>query len=145
LHLVNWETICSLVPRGPLGIKNLMLFNKALLGKWLLRFRHEGHSLWRQVSIMKYEIHRGGWCSKEAQGPYGGNIRNGWGSFSNFVSYKVGADSRICFWHDVWCGEGALKYSFSEFYSIARNEALVSNYLDLSSSPIHCNPSFSLR
>jgi hypothetical protein len=71
------------------------------------------------------------------------NIRNGWGSFSNLVSYKVGEGSHIRFWHDVWCGEGALKYSFSEIYTIAHNkETLVSNYWDLSSSPTHWNPSF---
>jgi hypothetical protein len=29
-HLVNWKTICSSAPRGGLGVKNLMLFNKAL-------------------------------------------------------------------------------------------------------------------
>jgi hypothetical protein len=56
------------------------------------------------------------------------NIRNNWGSFSNLVSYKVGDGSRIRFGHDAWCGETALKFSFSKFYSIARNkEAFVSD------------------
>jgi hypothetical protein len=59
------------------------------------------------------------------------NIRNGWGLFSNFVSLKVGDGYRIKFWHDVWCGENALKSSFPELYAIAHEkETLVSNYLD---------------
>jgi hypothetical protein len=34
LHLVNWKIVCSSVLRGGgLGVKNLMLFHKALLGK----------------------------------------------------------------------------------------------------------------
>jgi hypothetical protein len=71
------------------------------------------------------------------------NIRNGWGSFSNFLSYKVGDGSHISFWHDVWCGIEPLRHSFSEHYSIARNkEASMPNYMDLSSSFIHWNPSF---
>jgi hypothetical protein len=62
-------------------VKNLMLFNKALLGKWLWRFAQEENSLWRQVIVEKYGIQRGGWCSEETQAPYGvglwRNIRNG--------------------------------------------------------------------
>jgi hypothetical protein len=46
-----------------------MVFNKALLGKWLQRFGQEEHSLWRQVIESKYGLKRGGWCSEEARGP----------------------------------------------------------------------------
>jgi hypothetical protein len=56
MHLVNWKTICSPVLRGELGIKNFMLFNKALLGKWLWRFGPEENSLCRQVIVIKYGI-----------------------------------------------------------------------------------------
>jgi hypothetical protein len=66
MHLVNWKIICSPIPRGGLGIENIMLFNKALVGKWLWRFGQEENSLWRWVTVMKYGIQRGGWCLKEA-------------------------------------------------------------------------------
>jgi hypothetical protein len=53
------------------------------------------------MSVEKYGIQRGGWCYEETQVPYGvglwRNIRNGWGSFSNLVSYNVGDGSRLCF------------------------------------------------
>jgi hypothetical protein len=53
-----------------LGVKNLMLFLKALLGKWLWKFVEEDKSLWTQMIVEKYGVQRGNWCSKEAQGPY---------------------------------------------------------------------------
>jgi hypothetical protein len=55
-HLLNWKIICSSVSKGGLGIKNLVLFNKALLGKWLWKFVQEETSLWRHVIVEKYKI-----------------------------------------------------------------------------------------
>jgi hypothetical protein len=34
-HLVRWSKICTLIFEGGLGIRNLLSFNHALLGKWL--------------------------------------------------------------------------------------------------------------
>ena len=34
-HLVNWKQLCTTIRSGGLGIRNLVLFNQALLGKWL--------------------------------------------------------------------------------------------------------------
>jgi hypothetical protein len=138
LHSVNWKTVCSPIVRGGLGVKNLALFNKALLGKWLWRFGTEQDYLWKQVIASKYGIQRGGWCSEEARGSYGVSlwryIRKNWGAFLNYISFKVGDGLRINFWHDNWGGDSALKCSFPEFFALARNkEALVSEYMDHSS------------
>jgi hypothetical protein len=71
------------------------------------------------------------------------NIKNDWEYFSNFVSFKVGDGLHIRFWYDVWCGEAAIKFSFPELYSIARDkEASVSDLLDSSYTYIHWNSSF---
>jgi len=34
-HLVSWSKVCSTNFEGGLGIQNLRIFNRALLGKWL--------------------------------------------------------------------------------------------------------------
>jgi hypothetical protein len=37
-HLVSWSKVCTRISEGGLGIRNLMMFNCALLGKWLWRY-----------------------------------------------------------------------------------------------------------
>uniref|UniRef100_A0A2N9IYP8 Reverse transcriptase domain-containing protein n=1 Tax=Fagus sylvatica TaxID=28930 RepID=A0A2N9IYP8_FAGSY len=51
---------CSPIPHGGLGIHNMLLFNKALLGKWLWRYVNEIDSLWRRVVDCKYGSQRRG-------------------------------------------------------------------------------------
>ncbi|KAL5556911.1 hypothetical protein UlMin_039147 [Ulmus minor] len=59
--LVRWKTVCKPKELGGLGIGNLILRNKALLGKWLWRFPLEQHSLWAAVIRSKYGLDRNGW------------------------------------------------------------------------------------
>ena len=34
-HLIKWEAICEDKSKGRLGLRKLVLLNKALLGKWI--------------------------------------------------------------------------------------------------------------
>jgi hypothetical protein len=56
---------------GGLEVRNLIQFNRALLGKWLWRFANEGGAWWWKLVEVKYDMMRGGWCSKEVGGPHG--------------------------------------------------------------------------
>ena len=84
--LVAWEKVCLPIVLGGLGIKKLVHFNKALLGKWLWRFGREGTHLWRRVIASKYGEGQGGWSTKICRRAHGCglwcDIHDGWESFS---------------------------------------------------------------
>jgi len=104
----------------------MVLFNKALMGKWLWRYALERDALWRKVVDFKYGSMRGGWCSKEIGGSFGfgvwKGIRRGLDAFATHVRYEIGNGLKVLFWHDVWCREIPLKTLFPELFLIARSK-----------------------
>lgn len=59
LHLVGWDIACSSIAHGGLGLRKIIPFNLALLGKGL-----EEIHLWRQVLACKYVVEWEAWCTK---------------------------------------------------------------------------------
>ena len=53
-HFVNWTKICEPTQCGGLGIRNLLTFNQALLGKWLRWFAMEREALWQSMLEKNY-------------------------------------------------------------------------------------------
>ena len=100
-HLVNWKQVCKPICSGGLGIRYLVLFNQALLGKWLWRFAIEKMAIWQRVIVLKCGSLGGDWCSCLVSEPYGvslwKSLGKGWADFSRFLSYKVGDGSSIKF------------------------------------------------
>ncbi|KAG6723353.1 hypothetical protein I3842_03G204200 [Carya illinoinensis] len=66
----------------------------------------------------------GNWCTNEIKGVFGvglwKSIRMGWGDFIRNTNFKVGTGSNISFWHDVCCGDLALKLAFPSLFRIAK-------------------------
>jgi hypothetical protein len=83
-HLVNWAKVCSPTSEGGLGIRNLRMFNRALLSKWLWWYGIERDAWWRVVVDSKYDSYWGGWRSFESTKGFGVGVRKfiskGWDS-----------------------------------------------------------------
>jgi hypothetical protein len=96
---VAWDRVCSPIHQGGLGVRHLIPFNRALLGKWLWRFGLEESHLWRWVVVAKYGVGRGGWSSNTPRGTHGcslwKHICMGWEAFSMHIHFEVGLGSRV--------------------------------------------------
>jgi hypothetical protein len=53
----------------------------------------------------------------------------GWDSFRGFTRHVVGNETKISFWHDLWCGNLVLKLAFPVLHGIAheKNASMVDN------------------
>ncbi|RVW37121.1 Transposon TX1 uncharacterized 149 kDa protein [Vitis vinifera] len=90
--------------KGVLGVKNLGLFNKALLGKWAWRFANKKKALWNQVIRRKYGEERGGWRSGETREAYGV------------------ATSKETWVNEVWTAEGERRGSWTPTFNRPFND-----------------------
>jgi len=51
---INWDTICSNMEDGGLGVRRMGVFNFSLLGKWCWRLLMEKEGLWYHVLKAHY-------------------------------------------------------------------------------------------
>lgn len=115
-HLVSWKIICNNKEQGGLGIKDLDLMNKALLGKWLWRYQDpQVKGLSKEIIHFRYSKRK----SLIGLSPFWSGVCKDRTTFELGVSKILGNGKRIYFWSDRWIGEISLKAAFPELFELA--------------------------
>lgn len=60
-HLVSWEVVARPKGLGGLGIGNLLLMNKVLLGKLWVHFQVEEDAMWHKFIKSTYGLQENRW------------------------------------------------------------------------------------
>ena len=118
-RLAKWSVVCRPKDQGGLGIHDLDVKNRALLGKWLfklltedgvwqtlLRKKHIGSCALSQVAWKLGDSHfwAGLMATKKFFFPYG--------------SFSIKDGSEIRFWEDRWLGNTTLREQYPALYNI---------------------------
>lgn len=115
---VKWSQVCKPKHKGGLGIKNLYLFNLALLAKWRWRLLNGNNSdTWMRVLVERYGCVKpwfGNPLTSSAARKssiwwrdlalLGDDSTLGLGWFGEVAKKKIGNGSTVNFWTDIWLG-----------------------------------------
>ena len=111
---------------GGLGVKDLQVFNKSLLGKWRWNIFHHKHGLWSELLKAKYNDHCGILDNNEHpwESTWWKNIKktcrglsdNKW--FDEGVTWKVVNGEKSRFWKDPWLDGQTLENYFPRVFLV---------------------------
>ncbi|XP_019432100.1 PREDICTED: uncharacterized protein LOC109339150 [Lupinus angustifolius] len=125
---IAWDTIYKPKKNGGLGVKNLAIFNKALLCKWKWRRLKEPISLWVSILNSKYGtgldlLHSSGdfvWW--KYLGSLSRDLDCVGADFEQNVSKVIGDGNSTRFWLECWCGNQSLRQLYPRLYMLAANK-----------------------
>lgn len=120
---VEWSKICRPKAEGGLGVKDLRLFNWALLGKWRWRLLKERSSLWCRILISKYNdaVHpNDSYWWRDLHSVCFGDGDGRW--FNDSISRRVGDGKVVSFWQEDWTGGGSLCNRFPRLFILSSHK-----------------------
>jgi len=135
--LVKWDIIQRPKKQGGLGVGDLMIKNAALLFKWWWRFACEEGAMWRRVIQSIHEEEQvllptkdrvslpGPWKDIKQIARKETPITK---AFFENLSVKIGVDSKVRFWLDIWTNNKPLKEIFPSLFAIStQQKEIISN------------------
>ncbi|KAL4353692.1 hypothetical protein GQ457_06G031150 [Hibiscus cannabinus] len=134
IHWVKWSDVCLPKSLGGLGIVDLDVQNRALLGKWIWKFANDRDGFWKKVIASKYHYelncllpiaqHSGkhSWIWNGVMKSFGKDDQFGTCLRNNFI-VQLGDGKSINFWNDSWVCEVPLRFKFPRIFAICQNKS----------------------
>lgn len=124
---VAWADVCWNKSEGGLGIKDLGVYNRALLGKWIAHILCNPDCLWTRVLRSKYGGIDVGFDARK-----GGSGMSAWwldlkemfrgvngdGLATEFEK-MIGNGDNTGFWDETWIGDVPLRIEFPRLYRLS--------------------------
>ncbi|GKC87753.1 RNA-directed DNA polymerase, eukaryota [Tanacetum coccineum] len=102
---VKWSRVLASKDKGGLGVSSFFALNRALLLKWVWRFRYDRNSLWTRFIKALY-----------------GN--SGSMDLLSFMKKKVNDGQDTFFWEEVWMGDMTFKSRFPRVYALESDKKI---------------------
>ena len=120
-RLAKWSVVCRPRDQGGLGIHDLEIKNRALLGKWLFKLLSE-EGLWQTLLRRKYVGSKA--VSQVVWKPGDSHFWAGLMATKKFFfphgSFAIKNGSETRFWEDQWLGQTTLREQYPALYDIVR-------------------------
>jgi hypothetical protein len=125
---VKWDQICFPKEQGGLGVKNLAIFNKSLLGKWKWRVLSEDDAVWTELLQFRYghlpsKLLTGVTLSNDVNSSLwwrdivGLDLGSNENCFMDNLSCRVGDGKNIGFWRFKWFGDQPFCVLFPDLFA----------------------------
>jgi hypothetical protein len=123
-RLAKWNILCRPKDQGGLGIHDLEIKNRALLGKWLFKLLSE-EGIWQTILKRKYmgskALSQVVW--KPGDSHFWAGLMATKRFFFPYTSFSIRDGSQIRFWEDKWLGNTTLREQYPALYSIVRHKS----------------------
>ncbi|XP_020262542.1 uncharacterized protein LOC109838519 [Asparagus officinalis] len=119
--LANWKTVCLSKFEGGLGVKDLKIFNNALLSKWLWKCLDRDsltRTLLHQLYIRRDSQLQSSSCSS-ANSKFWNDIISIKDLFLHLLQWSLGSGDKIRFWEDKWTGSNTLSSLYPILYKLS--------------------------
>ncbi|GJY39564.1 RNA-directed DNA polymerase, eukaryota, reverse transcriptase zinc-binding domain protein [Tanacetum coccineum] len=129
---VKWSRVLASKDKGGLGVSSFFALNRALLLKWVWRFRYDRNSLWTR--FIKALYGNSGSIETPSKVAYSSTWLNIVTEFSmlknqgmdllSFMKKKVGDGQDTFFWEEVWMGDMTFKSRFPRVYALESDKKI---------------------